>query len=94
MKRIPLTYIRFVMLAVSMSFVALSLSACDDPIPVQTEKTSNPHKTVDLLFIKDGCKMYRFSDMGRDHYFTTCNGSTLTDQQEGKHTFSEEIPTK
>jgi hypothetical protein len=79
---------------IASTFLIGCMTACDDPVPVQTEKTSNPHKSVDLLFIKDGCKMYRFTDLGRDHYFTTCSGSTITDQQSGKTTYSEEIPTK
>lgn len=33
---------------------------------------------VEFLFQKDECKVYRFKDDGRNHYFTNCNGETMT----------------
>lgn len=33
--------------------------------------------TVDTLFTKDGCTVYRFYDAGNHRYFTNCSGSTM-----------------
>lgn len=38
---------------------------------------------VELLFEKDGCKMYRFKDDGRYVYWSDCRGATS--YEEGKH---------
>lgn len=38
------------------------------------EKTTNSAINVDLLFEKDGCKIYRFYDNGQAVYFTDCRG--------------------
>ncbi len=38
------------------------------------EQTSNAAVNVDLLFEKDGCKVYRFYDNGYAIYFTDCRG--------------------
>jgi hypothetical protein len=45
---------------------------------------------VDLLFEKDGIKMYRFFDNGHFHYYTN-RGETLSTQQSGKTTYQENI---
>lgn len=34
--------------------------------------------TVDTLFTKDGCTVYRFYDAGYHRYFTNCSGSTMS----------------
>ena len=68
--------------------------------PVSTETTNNVEVPVDILFIKDGCTMYRFEDNGRSHYFARCDHAeppsttTLTPQDCGKGcVLIEEIPT-
>lgn len=43
--------------------------------PVRTEKTNNPSASVDFLFEHDGCRVYRFEDAWRYHYFSDCRGS-------------------
>lgn len=34
--------------------------------------------TVDTLFTKEGCTVYRFYDAGYYRYFTNCSGSTMS----------------
>ena len=45
---------------------------------------------VQFLFEKDGIKVYRFSDGGRFHYFTS-KGETISTQQQGKNSRQENI---
>lgn len=45
---------------------------------------------VQLLFEKDGIKVYRFMDGGHCHYFTD-RGETMTTQSQGKSTKKENI---
>lgn len=63
--------------------------------PITTNKTDNEDVEVSLLFTHDSCKVYRFYDGGRFHYFTNCN-STITSHSEscGKsciRQYSEEV---
>jgi hypothetical protein len=46
--------------------------------PLQKQKADN-NKTynVEYLFEHDGCKVYRFSDIGGYVYFTNCRGETI-----------------
>lgn len=41
--------------------------------PAQNNGTYN----VSYLFENEGCKVYRFNDMGMYVYYTNCNGSTV-----------------
>jgi Domain of unknown function (DUF4884) len=50
--------------------------------PLGQVQTSNPTYDVELLFEKDGCKIYRFHDSGYDRYFTTCEGSITSENTE------------
>lgn len=65
--------------------------------PISTEKTNNPAALVDFLFEHEGCRVFRFEDNGRYHYFTSCPGSAISTrrQQMGKQTVirDEEVPT-
>ena len=62
--------------------------------PQSTEHAGKDKKfEIELLFEKDGIKMYRFYDGGYLHYFTT-GGTTITQQSSGKSTFDETIETK
>jgi hypothetical protein len=45
---------------------------------------------VELLFEKDGIKVYRFSDGGHYHYFTD-RGETMSTMQSGKNYTEENI---
>ena len=59
-------------------------------------KPSNPNATptekyeVELLFEKDGIKMYRFFDQGHYRYFTS-RGEIIGIQTSGKSSYSENI---
>ncbi len=70
------------------SILGLTITSCvNDPISSSKEGLDIE---VDLLFEKDGIKMYRFSDNGRYHYYTN-RGETLSTQQSGKTTYQENI---
>lgn len=40
--------------------------------PMGTTQTDNSNFEVGLLFVHDGCKVYRFYDAGHYKYFTNC----------------------
>lgn len=42
--------------------------------PQSVEQSSNSEIQIQLLFEKDGCKVYRFYDCGHAVYFTDCRG--------------------
>lgn len=46
--------------------------------------TNNASFNVELLFEIDGCKVYRFMDVGRNRYFSTCQGSVSWNESIGK----------
>ena len=61
------------------SFVLIlfaSLFSCITQIPLSVSPSEN-NKTyaVEYLFEHDGCKVYRFRDMGHYVYFTNCNNA-------------------
>lgn len=71
-----------------LSILVLTITSCThDPISSSKEGVNIK---VDLLFEKDGIKMYRFSDNGQFHYYTD-RGETITTQQSGKTTYQENI---
>ncbi len=51
--------------------IGLVLAACEKS-PVSTSKSSNPEVTVALLFEHDGCRIYRFTDVGKKLYYAQC----------------------
>jgi hypothetical protein len=59
----------------------------------RVEETTNNNIKVDLLFEKDGCKVYRFYDYGRAIYFTDCRGKVeyTYRQQNGKTSHDEYV---
>jgi hypothetical protein len=57
---------------VSVALAALSAGCVTEPIA--TSPTNNAAVEVDLLFEHDGCRVYRFRDMGY-HYFARCQGA-------------------
>lgn len=64
--------------------------------PVSVDKTNNPEVPVELLFEHEGCRVFRFYDTGRPHYFASCLGGTITHQPTGNKnapTYIQEIPT-
>jgi hypothetical protein len=58
--------------------IAMLLTGCATQEPLQTKKSDN-NKTfeVDYLFEHEGCKVYRFYDLGKYVYFTNCNGEAI-----------------
>ncbi|MFV0417384.1 MAG: DUF4884 domain-containing protein [Dysgonomonas sp.] len=58
--------------AICMLF-ALSSCYTGRPVAKQVPQNNNTYK-VDYLFEHDGCKVYRFYDMGNYVYFTNCTG--------------------
>lgn len=70
------------------SILGLAITSCEhEPISSSREGLD---MEVDLLFEKDGIKMYRFFDNGHFHYYTN-RGETITTQQSGKTTYQENI---
>jgi hypothetical protein len=68
--------------------LGLTITSCKHD-PLSSSKVGFDIK-VDLLFEKDGIKMYRFLDNGRYHYYTN-RGETISTQQSGKTTYQENI---
>lgn len=73
------------------------LSACAKPA-MQTERTSNPNISTELMFNQNGYLVYRFYDGGRAHYFVIPEGTVTSTHTEncGKNctrTVTEEVPT-
>src|SRR5262245_43178828 len=54
----------------------LFLLACAGCVaePIGTAATNNAGIPVDLMFEHDGCRVYRFRDVGY-HYFARCDGA-------------------
>lgn len=74
----------------------LFLLSCDRPAQ-EVRPSSNSHVPVELLFETDGCRVYRFEDGGRDHYFAKCAvpASTMSTESCGKNcTRDSEVPTE
>jgi hypothetical protein len=65
--------------------------------PVSTTQTNNKDIQVDLLFVHDGCSVYRFEDSGHYVYYTVCDGSNRSsaswEQQVGKTSYSTQVET-
>ncbi len=77
---------------IAILLIAIVFTSCKKPAQ-EVKTTSNSSFDVGLLFEVDGCKVYRFFDMNRYHYFTSCNGSTSNQIQEGKTSREETIQT-
>lgn len=77
----------------TIAIISLILLGCTKD-PISTEITQNINFTVDFLFEKDGCKIYRFYDNGRSHYYTNCT-ETISVQYCGKACeYNENITNK
>ena len=74
----------FIALGISLLFTSCMHEA-------QSKSIEGIDLEVELLFEKDGVKMYRFYDNGRFHYYTD-KGETITTQDAGKgNTYEENI---
>ncbi len=59
--------------------MSILLSSCITNRPIQKVKpANNPSYDVEYLFDYDGCKVYRFYDMGNYVYFTNCSGQVTS----------------
>lgn len=54
--------------------VALFLASCETRNPQAIAETSNNEYEVEILFEKDGCKVYQFYDKSNYVYYTDCSG--------------------
>lgn len=59
------------------TILVLPLIACGKP-PIATTRTENPEVSVDTLFTKDGCTVYRFNDAGYKYFVRCESGSSST----------------
>ena len=57
----------------SIGFILILISCAKDP---EQSTQVNGQFSVDKLFTKDNCTVYRFMDAGRYVYYTDCHGST------------------
>lgn len=66
--------------AAGLAFVCSTwLSSCATQIPLTREKpVNNSTYRVEYLFEHEGCKVYRFMDMGHYIYFTNCEGDVTS----------------
>jgi hypothetical protein len=75
----------------------LLLSACYSD-GLETRTTDNEKFKIEMLFTVEGCRVYRFFDAGRSHYFSRCSNtsSAVTSTKDcGKGcTYPEEIRTE
>ena len=63
------------------------LHSCTINRPITTlSPKNNGTYTVDYLFEHDGCKVYRFQDMGHWVYFTNCTGDVTSFQNDSVKT--------
>jgi hypothetical protein len=64
-------------IALTLTFLAVLISCTIPRKPLYTEATKNNRDyEISYLFEHDGCKVYRFFDLGNAVYFTSCNGET------------------
>jgi hypothetical protein len=70
--------------------ILFTLSSCYNE---GQETTKIGNFTNELLFEKDGCKMYRFMDAGHAIYWSTCDGQVqyTENHSNGKTSSSETI---
>ena len=73
---------------ISALIILVAFSGCfEKPVNMTTEGNG---VQVELLFEKDGIKVYRFMDGGQCHYFTD-RGETVTTQHSGNYNHEENI---
>lgn len=58
------------------------LISCDQNHTQETQHSSNPDVPVDLVLSKDGYRVYRFRDGGRERYFVIPDGRVEWDHTE------------
>lgn len=73
---------KFILLVLAMVGLIFVCSSCQQPA-IEKFGTNNSAIPVELLFEHDGCKIYRFIDGNRHHYFGKCKDATSICHQEG-----------
>lgn len=63
--------------ALGVATILLASCAIQQPI-AHTAPQNNKTYNVSYLFEYEGCKVYRFEDMGNYVYFTTCPGNVTS----------------
>ena len=67
------------------SIIVFLVAACVQD-PVSTSRTNNPNVDIDLMFMHNGCSMYRFPDDGHYVYWTEgCSSTINSTHSEGKN---------
>lgn len=69
---------------------SIILSSCNKAAQ-ETTPTTNSAIKVDLLFEKDGCKIYRFNDAGHNVYWSDCRGKVESVYNESSGKSSHEV---
>lgn len=89
-----------VLVLLSTITLTVLLLGCEND-PVSVNSTTNPDVPVALLFENEGCKVYRFNDSGRNHYYANCEYSSSVMETQTEHcgkgcqtTYSYETPTR
>lgn len=84
-----------------LSFILLTavllvhLSSCHAGQPIAKQVPENNHTyDVDYLFEHDGCKVYRFYDIGNYVYFTNCGGDATAISNDSTETRVQTIGKK
>lgn len=69
------------------AIIAINLISCRSQVPI-SKITPDNNKTyrVEYLFEHDGCKVYRFYDLGHYVYFTNCNGEVISTKKDSTGT--------
>ncbi|MCD7851397.1 MAG: DUF4884 domain-containing protein [Parabacteroides sp.] len=66
------------------------LSSCVAGIPLTREApVNNSTYEVEYLFEHEGCKVYRFRDMGHYIYFTNCQGDVTSIENDSVRTVNK-----
>jgi hypothetical protein len=66
-----------------LTIALLLLTSCADPIKsIKNEQTNNTSAVTELLFEKDGYKVYRFYDASRYVYYVVPSGQVTEIHQE------------
>lgn len=66
------------------------LSSCATERPIsKAAPDNNPSYRVEYLFEHDGCKVYRFMDMGHYIYFTNCQGDVSSMENDSVRTVNK-----
>lgn len=81
----------FVVVAL-LGLVCLLAGGCSKP--AQKSESVGVEFVVDTLFTHQGCTVYRFWGGGYPRYYTNCRGGADWQEQHGKASIHQSIPTE